>query len=99
MSSIVAEGEALLAAEAARREAAVQAEAEAQALAELRATAPALIELLNTVVTRLATLEMQGAEIRQMVMATRVRRPVRDDLGTILYVVDELQPPVWASAD
>lgn len=100
MSTVVEEGERLLAAEAARvqaeREAQAQEELEAQALAELRLSAGAILGLLSTVVARLDTLEKQVANTEQMVMCTRIRRPVRDELGTILYVVDEMNPPIWA---
>lgn len=104
VSSIVAEGQRILdeqralIAQQAAEEAAEQAQAEleAQALAELRLTAPAILDLLTAVLARLAAAETEIEATKQMCMATRVRRPVRDELGTILYVVDELQPPAWA---
>ena len=96
MSKLLDEGRELLAREAAQQAAADQAAAEATAIAELRLSSGAILELLGTVVSRLALLEAQVERTESMVMATRVRRPVRDELGTILYVVDELQPPVWA---
>lgn len=101
MSAIVAEGERLLAElqSLADEEAAEQAQAEleAQALAELRLTAPAILDLLHTVLARLSTVEQKVDAAYQAVCATRIRRPVRDELGTILYVVDEMQPPIWAT--
>jgi len=55
-----------------------------------------LSSLVQTLVDRIGVLEGEVRRTQQMVQATRVRRPVRDDLGTILYVVDEVTPPVWA---
>jgi len=57
---------------------------------------PALIALVTGLCDRLSTLEAKVEQNFQAIVATRVRRPVRDDLGTILYVVDELQAPLWA---
>ena len=72
------------------------AAAEATRELELAAVGGSLVELLSTVISRLAGLEAEVVGLRAQVVASRVRRPVRDDLGTILYVVDELTPPVWA---
>jgi len=57
-----------------------------------------IVELLTAVVARLAqveqTLAAQGAGLdllQRQVVASRVRRPVRDEVtGEILYVVDEI---------
>lgn len=96
MSSIVADGERILAAEAARALAEAQALREAQALAELRASAPALLALFDTVCTRLAAIETRLADVHRQVLATRYRTPIRDEIGTIVGVVDEINPPIWA---
>lgn len=100
MSELVAEGRRLVAEQEAERR---RAEQEAEAMAELRVTAPAILDLLTAISAqlvafgaRLDQLEARQDNTWQAVIATRVRRPVRDELGTILYVVDELQPPVWA---
>lgn len=50
--------------------------------------------LLSTVLTRLEGVEQELAGLRRQVVASRVRRPVRGEDGTILYVVDELQAPI-----
>ena len=42
--------------------------------------------------TRLLALENTPVRLAADVVAPRVRRPVRDEMGTILYVMDELQP-------
>lgn len=88
-------GERILADEQARIE---RVAAEAQAMAELRVAAPAILDLLATVATRLAQLENNVATLTRMVMATRIRRPIRDVSGQIQYVVDELAPPPAVAA-
>lgn len=90
-------GEELLAAEQARID---RAAAEAMAVAELRVAAPAIIDLLTAVVARLAALEYEVQQNRAGIdraigymMATRIRKPIRNAAGEIIYVVDELAPP------
>lgn len=67
----------------------------------------AVLDTVASLLGRLDVLERQVAALQEKlcdgldrvqatVEATRVRRPVRDDLGTILYVIDELQPPIYA---
>jgi carbon starvation protein CstA len=91
MASVVEEGMALLAQQQAEQTAARTADE----LAQLGINAVA--GLLSTIVSRLADLEAQVAALSTISTGTRVRRPVRDEMGTIMYVVDELQPPIWAS--
>lgn len=88
-NEIVAAGERRMAAEAAR----LRAEADAQALAELAATAPAILNLLTAMSSRLAGVEAELASTKQMVMGARIRRPHRDANGQIDYVIDEIVPP------
>lgn len=58
-----------------------------------------VLQLLRTINERMAILEGRLLELENTtvrlaadVVAPRVRRPVRDEMGTILYVMDELQP-------
>lgn len=68
-----------------------------QAMLELGGNAIGIHALLNTIMLRLEKLEQcveeHGRQTEQLILATRVRRPVRDDDGTILYVVDEIVKP------
>jgi multidrug resistance efflux pump len=96
-SELVSAGYAILAEQQART---ARAEAEVQAIAELRIAAPAILDLLTAMAARIAGLEQQVVMSHEkmdhctaMVMATRIRRPIRDASGTIRYVVDELAPP------
>lgn len=71
-----------------------------EAAMELReaTTSSAMMAMLDTILGRIKCLEEQLALTHQQVLATRVRRPVRDEIGTILYVVDEVQAPIWAQS-
>lgn len=95
MSELIAVGERILQDEQLRIE---RAALEAQAMAELRVAAPAILDLLSAMSARLAVVEAQVAANTRMVMATRIRRPVRDASGTIQYVVDEIDPPPGVAA-
>lgn len=89
MNEVVAAGEKILRGEATR----IRAEAEAMAMAELRTTAPAILDLLAAISTRLASVEAELAATRRDVQATRIRRPHRDINGQIDYVVDSVIEP------
>lgn len=74
-----------------------QLDADLAADATVAALGTQIVSLLTAVLDRLGQLETKQAETQAMVVATRVRRPIRDELGSILYVVDELRPPEWAA--
>ena len=98
--SVVDIGARLRGERAAQEAAAAQASVEQERLRrDMEAVAllgPQLVSLMGQVMERLDRVEACVAKVEASVNATRVRRPVRDELGTILYVVDELEPPVWA---
>jgi len=95
--SVIERGRRLLAEEQAQAlaasAAADQAAAEAREQELLQVGVENVATLLSTVLTRLEGVEQELAGLRRQVMASRVRRPVRGEDGTILYVVDELQAP------
>lgn len=95
--SVIERGRRLLAEEQARAlaasAAADQAAAEAREQELLQVGVENVATLLSTVLTRLEGVEQELAGLRRQVVASRVRRPVRGEDGTILYVVDELQAP------
>lgn len=94
MESVVELGARLLAErEAAERAMQDQADAEAREEQLLAVGTANIVELLSAVLTRLCALEEQVADTHRQVSLGRVRRPVRDEAGTILYVVDELMAP------
>lgn len=94
MRSVVDEGLALLAASGAAQGAlAEQLDAEARERQLLMVGTAQIVELLTTIVNRLAVLEQVVAATHQQVLATRYRRLVRDASGMILYAIDEAQPP------
>lgn len=95
--SVVEMGVRLQSQAAADAAARAQVEADLAADATVAALGTQIVTLLATVLDRLAELEAKQVQTTAMVCATRVRRPVRDELGTVLYVVDEMQPPVWAT--
>lgn len=92
--SVVERGRRLLAEEAAKQAAADQAAAEQREQDLLRVGVENVSTLLSTVLTRLEAVEQELSGLRRQVVASRVRRPVRGEDGTILYVVDEIEPPV-----
>lgn len=89
--SVVERGARIIAEQqAATQAAADQLAAEAREQ-ELLATGTAnIVALLTTVMARLVSLEETVATLNRQVVASRIRRPVRDEDGTIIYVVDEL---------
>ena len=89
--SVVDEGLELLAAQQA---AADQAAAEAREQQLLALGTANIVALLNTVIARMNVLEAQVQALSTNVLASRIRRPVRDANGQIQYVVDELQGPM-----
>lgn len=96
MPSAVEVGLALMLDQEARATASAQAQVHAEEQQLVGALGSQILGVLTAVLERLNALEAKQVETMQCVIASRVRRPIRDELGTILYVVDELQPPVWA---
>jgi len=96
--TVVERGRRLLAeqqaAEAAERAAADQLAAEQREQELMRVGVENVSILLSTVLTRLEGVEQELSGLRRQVVASRVRRPVRGEDGTILYVVDEIEPPM-----
>lgn len=89
--SVVERGARILAEQqAAAQAAADQVAAEAREQELLALGTANIVSLLTTVLDRLVSLEATVATLNQQVVASRIRRPVRDETGTIIYVVDEL---------
>ncbi len=90
----------LVAVQAATAEAVAAAEHAKQHADLVSLLGPQLVTLMGTILDRLAGVEAQlaaqGVRLEARMDATRVRRPVRDDRGQILYVIDELDPPTYA---
>lgn len=86
MSELVAIGERILQEEQLRLE---RADA-ALAVSEVREALPQVLALVGTIAARLSAVEAQLAELTRVEMAPRIRRPVRDASGVILYATDEL---------
>jgi hypothetical protein len=80
MSFLVAEGDQLLAEQAARDQ---REQLETDAITQVATTLPALLRMMESMITRLDRLEAA-------LNAPRIRYPIRDEAGAITSVVDEI---------